>query len=214
MAKGKVAFPLDGVTGVLWGTDTTIGIEPGLASALRKIEEGRPGDKNNRPMTQLYVVKAKTKTRSPKQIARTTLYCNCDVYWKNMRSDKMLRIVNWWMWAHGLPAWQLPGYQTWMHGCLKALPEMTLYYNYCWTGRYKITNSSATAIPSQAIRLLDVPYLDPAGMDNRVWTLLENSFLGVNVARTVIAPGTLEIVMPDLPAGNSFRWDVYSYMVI
>ena len=214
MAKGKVAFPLDGLTGVLWGTDNTIGIDPGLASALRKIENGRPGDKNNRPMTQLYVVKAKTKTRSPAQIARTTVYCNCDKSWKYMRSDKMLHIVNWWMWAHGLPAWHLPGYQTWMHGCMKALPEMTLYYNYCWTGRYKLTNGGVTTFPSQAIRLLHVPFLNPAGTDNEVWTLLDNSFLGVVVARTVIAPGTLEIVIPSMLPGTSLRWDVYSYGVV
>lgn len=201
MAKIKAKAPFSGFSGAIGTTDKSRG-RGGGSVVLSKLPKQK---------WLLRVKKVKEKKRSPKQIARDQRYCFCDQRWKMMRSDRMFRLVSWWMWARNLKQWQYPAYQTWMHGCLKSLPEMDLFYVFCWVGRYRFTNETGANLPSQAIRLLDVRYLDSSGTDNEVWTLLPNSFLGENVPRDVVAPGTLEIIMPALPPGGSLAWDVYSY---
>jgi hypothetical protein len=201
MSKVNFNPPFTGLSGPLKITDKSRGLDPAAAAAARKATYH----------WQVYVKKARVKKRSPAQIARAARYCYCDQAWTAISSQKMLHIKKWWLWARDLAAWQLPAYQTWMHGCLKNLPEMDLFYVFCWSGRYKYSNITDDIIPSQAIRLLDVPYLDSSGTDNEVWTLLPNTSLGENVSRVVVTPGTLEIIMPDVPPGGVLRWDVYSY---
>jgi len=203
MAKPTYKFPFSSILGKFGRVDASRGRDPGISADLF----------TQNGISVYRAPQNKTVSTSPAVQARSKIYCDCDEQWKFITPAQRIALPGWWMWARGRIGTPLPAYQTWMKGCLASLPEMPLFANFCWVGRYALVNGTGADIPAQGITLTGVPYAVPTGDDNEVWTLLGNSHLGEQVDRWVSSPGTLTIDIPLIPPGSSLQWDVYAYEV-
>jgi len=202
MAKvTKFNFPFSGVLGKYGNVDASRGRDPGISAGFVK-QQGQT----------VYSAPVPHHTPvNPARQARAKIYCDCDCGWKNFPEMCKDRVVAWWGWVTGNSKWRLPSYQTYMQICLQEAPELPLFVKYCWIGTYRIFNSKDTNLLNQSVTLAGVPYRGGIGDDNEVWTKLPDGRLGVQIPRTVTAPGFIVIDVPVIPAHTSRYWDVYAY---
>ena len=202
MAKiTKFNFPFSGVIGKFGNTDASRGRDPGIAV----IATERKGT------THLIAAKARSHPRTPAVNARSTIYCDCDCGWKDFPDARRKHIVPWWDWARGYHKTRLPAYQTYMSACLRSAPEIPLFRQFCWAGRYELKNDTTSVIPAHNIQLTGIPTATPDGEDNEVWISTPQSHLLQQVNRSVVTPGTIQFATPGLFPGGIHRWCIYAY---
>lgn len=197
----KFSFPFTGITGKFGNTDASRGRDPGIAVIATK--------RNGK--AHLIAAKAITHPRTPATNARSNIYCTCDCGWKDFPDARRKHIVSWWDWARGRHKKRLPPYQTYMSACLRSAPEVPLFRQFCWAGRFRLTNNTDTTIPAQNIRFTGIPTAIPTGEDNEVWTSTLQYHLLQKVTRTVISPGTIQFGTPGLWPGGTHMWYVYAH---
>ena len=203
MAKPTYKFPFSSILGKFGAVDASRGRDPGIAAELLT--------QKGVPIFRAPV--ARTNPTSSAVHAQSKIYCDCDELWKYISDPRRLHLVLWWKWARGRQPAPLPAYQTFMQACMSNAPEIFLFCQYCWVGRYHLVNNTFYDYPEQEILLTGIPYAVPFGNDNQVWTLLPNSHLGEQVSRSVITPGSVSITVPPTPVGASRWWDVYAQEV-
>jgi hypothetical protein len=197
----KFKIPFAEVDGHFYKLDYSKGRDGGLLALLSK-ERGQIVYK---------VMKHRAYTKTPAMLAREARYGDCDMRWKFLKPQKFLHLKAWWRWARDLHQWNLPEYQTWMHGCLSAMPEMECFVKYCWVGRYRWRNTSDIYWPIQALYLTGVPSWDSSWRDNEVHRLYADNRLGEVVPSCATSPGVLEIVSHGLAPGHIMTYDVYAW---
>jgi len=222
MAKAKTAFPIDGVTGTVQGTDRTIGRDVGYAAAFRKIQKATPGDKTNRRTTQIVSQKAPTRGGSAARHARSVTYCTCDKDYKTLDSQKLMKMNPWWRLITGDDNSSMSAYHIFMKICLKAMDEKSAFMRFSWCSRYVVKNKTGVQWTDKIVTFGDIPTFQVDGQDVEVYLLLgtttkkgrityDAKMIDFRLVHTVIIRGQALVTIPTLQPGSSVLVDVYSY---
>ena len=222
MPKARVKFPLDKITGTIWGQDRTIGREPGLESACRANTTPSAADKTSGYTTKLVTKKAPTRGGSPARHTRAQVYCDCDHNYQLLGSNKMRILNTWWRITSGDANSNMSPHSIWMKCCLKYMPECSAFRSFCWYQRYWIKNSTTYAFENTLVILEDIPYFQPDGMDVEVYLVLgqttkkgrityDRGMIDYRLEHEVPTPGQASVHIPALLPGESCLVDVYSY---
>ena len=223
MAKAKVRFPLDSIEGSIQGNDRTIGRDKGLASALRKINAGVAGDKNNQPKTQLYARTPVTRGGSKNRHSRAERYCECDHGYSYMGWPKISYLRSWWQSIRERPDDTMSAYHIYMKICLKYMAELAAFGTYSWCSRYFVKNNSDVAWTNKVVVLTDIPTNTVDGADLEVFLLLnytttknritfEPKMIDYRLVHAVSVRGRASVTIPSLQPEVGTLVDVYSYI--
>ena len=224
MAKTKVAFPLDSISGTLQGNDRTIGRDKGHAATIRKIKNGTAGDKNNQPKTQLVSLKAPTRGGSEARHTRAQVYCSCDKFYAALDPTKRAFLEPWWKAVSDRGIVHMSAHSILMKICLKYLIEFDVWPRMSWCSRYSVTNNTALPWLNQHVILADIPTYQADGMDLEVYKLLimttkkgtityDPRMIDYRLVHDVYVRGQANVTIPALPPGASMLVDVYSYYI-
>jgi hypothetical protein len=222
MAKGKIAFPLDSLTGNIQGNDRTIGRDKGFVATIRDLKDGVSGDNNMGATSQLVSMKAPTRGGSTARHTRAEIYCNCDKFYASLTVEKRSFLEPWWKAVSDRGIVHMSAHSVLMKICLKNLIEFDVFPRMSWCSRYSVTNPSDLAWSNKEVILTGIPTYQADGMDLEVYKLLimttkkgtvtyDPRMIDIRLVHDVYERGKATVRIPALPPGASMLVDVYSY---
>jgi hypothetical protein len=222
MAKGRVQFPLDKITGTLWGADRTVGVNPGLASSMRSNTTRTAADKTSGYTTKLVSQKAATRGGSAARHTRAEVYCGCDQAYQLLGYPKISFVQPWWRAIMDDPHCQTSGYHAFMKCCLKYMEETAAFSEFSYVSRYRLFNVTGTDWVNKKVRFLSIPTYQVDGQDVQVYQLLKLTtkknritydplMIDMRLVHEVTVRGEALVTIPALKTYDSILVDVYSY---
>jgi len=222
MARTKIKFPLDSISGTIVGPDRTIGRDVGMASSIRKRVNATAGTAQPNLKTQLYATTAPTRGGSQARHTRAEVYCDCDGAYKLLTQEKKVFLKPWWKAATGGSFVSMGPYQIYMKVCLKGILEYQAFLRFSWLSRYLIKNDSSGFWHDKEVILKDIPTFQVDGMDLEVFLLLSTTtkkgtityaakMIDYRLVHDVTERGEAVVEIPDLQSGSTLLIDVYSY---
>jgi len=222
MSKGKIKFPLSGITGSLLGADRTIGIDPGLASSFARNTTMSKNDTKMGYTTKLVSQTKATRGGSTARHDRASVYCGCDVSYKGLGNLKQSFIEPWWRTVMNDPNSKMSGYHAFMKCCLKYLKETEAFSNFSYVSRFMIWNNSGVEWVNEPLHFMSIPTFRADGADVAAYKLLLQTtkkgtisydplMIDVELTHTVPARGEMMVVIPLLKMYDVAQIDVYSY---
>jgi hypothetical protein len=222
MAKGRVAFPLDKITGTLWGADRTVGVNPGLASSMRSNTTPSAADKASGYTTKLVSQKAATRGGSKNRHTRAERYCYCDQAYQLLGYPKISYVQPWWRAVMDDPHCQMSGYHAFMKCCLKYMSETAAFSAFSYVTRYRVFNVTGADWLNKKVRFLQVPTYQVDGQDVEAYQLLRLTtkkgnitydplMIDFRLTHEVTTRGEALVTVPALKNNEAMLVDIYSY---
>jgi hypothetical protein len=222
MPKIKVAFPLDKITGTIWGPDRTIGRDVGFASSIREINPKKNPSLREGFKSQLYATTAPTRGGSTARHLRAEVYWQCDLRWKALGVKKQEYLYRWWRAASGNTTTRLTNYDIFFKICLGGRKERNLFERFNFWSRFRIWNQTEINFEDHEVILEDIPYRRLDGADVEVYSLFAIQTkvgnktytareIDSRLSSTVEVPGEALVIIPFLQSQTSMLVDVYSY---
>lgn len=222
MAKARVKFPLDRITGVLQGADRTIGIDPGLSSSISTNTTMSTADKKAGYTTKLVAQTKATRGGSTARHDRATVYCNCDSAYQQLGYPKISYAQPWWRAVMDDPYAKMSGYHAFMKCCLKYMAETSAFSRFSYVSRYRIFNVTGTDWVNKQVQFLTIPTYQADGQDVEVYQLLKVTtkknritydplMIDMRLTHEVTVRGEALVTIPALKTYDSMLADVYSY---
>lgn len=222
MAKGKVNAPFDSVTGTLWGSDRTIGRDPGNASSFQNFTNATAEDKSAGYTTKIISQVAPTRGGSAARHSRAELYCDCDHAFALISKEKMTYLEPWWRAVMENKFVRMSNHSIWMKLCLKRMAEMSAWTRFCFCARYRVANNTSGDWTSEKVVLDGIDTFQTDGQDLEVYKLLAKTtvknritydplMIDYRLVHEVTTRGEAIVTIPSLQQGSSMLVDVYSY---
>lgn len=201
MAIAKTKFPIDKIAGILGKKDRSVGKEPGLTLNIL----------DTRNAIVLANKTTPTATRSPGQIQRAAIYCNCDKLWETLSFQKASYCRDYHTKIRHLSFLHMTEYLAWMSLCMSQEWDELLFYYNSYVSRYVIKNETKEAWINENVTLINIPYLQPSGKDITVrQTDFYNKPLNT-IEHVISSPGNVIVCLPDMDPNTIIYIDVYSY---
>lgn len=201
MAIAKAKFPIEEITGVLGKVDRSVGIAPGLAIMISKSPHSSVLSKKTK----------KTTTRSPAQLLRAKIYCDCDERWKGLGFWKQGYTCIYRKKVQQLSTKRYSWYLCWMSMCMADAWDERLFELNSYVSRYVIKNDSGGPWVNKKVTLIDIPIKYPIGWDVAVQETDYKRLPQRTLEHSVSAPGTALVCLPDMAPGRTIYIDVYSW---
>jgi len=222
MAKGKIQFPLDKITGTIQGADRTIGVDPGFSSSLRSNTTMSTADKKAGYNTKLVVVTKATTGGSAARHTRAEQYCFCDEAYQILGYPKISYVQPWWRKIMDDQYAQISGYHAFMKCCLKYMAETSAFSRFSYVSRYRIFNKTGTDWVNKQVEFRTIPTYQLDGQDVEVYQLLKVTtkknritydplMIDMRLTHEVTTRGKALVTIPSLKTYDSMLADVYSY---
>ena len=222
MAKARVKFPLNGITGSLQGADRTIGIDPGLASSFAKNTTMGKNDTRMGYNTKIITQTKATRGGSVARHDRAGVYCDCDGAYKSLGAEKQSYTQLWWRAIMDDPHCQMSDYHAFMKCCLKYMEETAAFSAFSYVSRYRLFNVTGTDWVNKKVRFLSIPTYQVDGQDVQVYQLLKLTtkknritydplMIDMRLVHEVTVRGEALVTIPALKTYDSILVDVYSY---
>lgn len=222
MPKVKVAFPLDKITGTIWGPDRTIGRDVGFASSIREIKPSKNPSKSAGYKTQLYATTAPTRGGSTARHERAESYCACDTRFKALGALKQSFLVPWYKAASGNRSTSMTDYNTFLKICLLGLIERDVFERFEYWSRYRVWNQSDATWINRDVILDTIPTRDEGGTDLEVYSLFATAttvgpktytarMIDSRLTAVITVESEALVTIPFLQSQTSMLVDVYSF---
>jgi hypothetical protein len=222
MAKGKVKFPLDRITGTLSGVDRTIGRNPGFVTVMRGMHGPSTVPHSPTYNTSIAATKAPTRGGSKNRHTRAERYCYCDEAYSIMGWPKFNYLQPWWRAVTDDPHAQMSGYHILMKICLKYMAEQSAFSRFSYVSRYRVFNISAADWDNQPVEFRSIPTFQVDGQDVEIYQLLAMTtkksritydplMIDFRLSHEVTERGKAVAIVPFLKAFTCMLVDVYSW---
>lgn len=202
MAKAvSTKIPIDSVSGVIAKNDRTVGRETGFAV-------------NMTDATPDGSIKLSTKRTVPAggsaaRHAQVGKYCKCDVRYKGLDILRKDRLILWYTTMMWIKSTSLSAYALWMKICLLAWPELSLFVDYCFYGRWRIYNPNAFPLESVSVTLTGLIY-PPRSTGDCVAVLVPPAHHGGTTLKTLgYSDTTLTVLLDKMDSFGVCFVDVY-----
>ncbi len=159
-------------------------------------------------------VKLTTKRTVPRggsaaRHAQVGSYCKCDVRYKGLDSLRAQTFKKWYTALLWVKSTSLTAYQLWIKVCLLAWPELSLFVDYCWYGRWEIFNEDQWDKEDVEIEITGLRY-PPRSMGDCVAMLVPpEKHGGTTLEKIAFTNHSLTVVIPTLKAGAVCLVDLY-----
>lgn len=202
MAKAtKTEIPIDSTTGRIGRTDNTIGRDRGFAVNMT--------DNTADGSVKLSTKRTVTKGGSSARHAQVGKYCKCDVRYKGLDALRKDRLTLWYKTMLWIKSVYLTPYMLWMKVCLLAWPELSLFVDYCFYGRWRVYNPNAFPLEGVSVTLTRLIYpLSSLGTCVAVLVPQEHHD-GTVLTKVGFTPDTLTVVLPKIDTFGVCFVDVY-----
>lgn len=202
MAKAtRSKIPLDSSTGRLGRTDRTLGRERGFAVNM--------SDATADGSTKLSTKRTVPLGGSAARHAQVGKYCKCDVRYKGLDKLRVDTFKKWYTTLLWVKSTKLAVYQLWIKVCLLAWPELSLFVDYCWYGRWEIFNEDQWDKEDVEIEISGLRY-PPRSLGDCVAVLVpQEKHGGTTLQKVAFTANSLTIVIPSMKAGTICLVDLY-----
>ena len=141
--------------------------------------------------------------------AQVDKYCKCDVRYKGLDKLRAQTFKKWYTALLWIKSTKLTAYQLWIKVCLLAWPELSLFVDYCWYGRWEIFNEDQWDKSDVEIKIDGLSY-PPRSLGDCVAVLVpQEKHGGLTLQKISFTPHSLTILLPSMRAGAICIVDLY-----
>lgn len=161
-------------------------------------------------------VKISAKTAMPKggsvaRHAQVEKYCKCDVRYKGLDALRKDRLVLWYTTMMWIKSISLTAYALWMKICLLAWPELSLFVDYCYYGRWEIFNENSYAIYNASLPITHLIY-SPRSLGDIVVVLVPQlKHGGTTLEKIAVGADSVTVLLPTIGGNSECIIDVYGW---
>lgn len=222
MAKSRVSIPVDSISGTVWGTDRTLGRDPGFSATMQKMPAQNRIDAKAVFTTKIISKSQMTRGGSKNRHTRAERYCFCDEAYQLSFPYKVFYLQSWWRAVTDDPNAQMSPYHIMMKICLKYMDEMAAFTHFSWIQRYRVINDSGEGWTNHQVILDQLHTFQADGWDCEAYKLLsiatkknrityDTLMIDYRLENDVTTRGETLVTIPFLQPESSMLIDVYSY---
>jgi hypothetical protein len=159
-------------------------------------------------------IKISAKTAMPKggsvaRHAQVEKYCKCDVRYKGLDALRKDRLKLWYTTMMAVKSISLTAYNLWMKICLLAWPELALFVDYCFYGRWEIFSHTGWVTHDIEITIYNLIFPPRSLGDVVVILVPQLRHGGTTLTKTGFTPTSVSFILPDLDAYGTAFVDIY-----
>lgn len=141
--------------------------------------------------------------------AQVDKYCKCDVRYKGLDTMRQEKFKTWYTKFLWIKSTSLTAYQLWMKVCLLAWPELSLFVDYCFYGRWEIFNLDGHDKEDVEVTLSRLWHPLRSLGDCTVMLVPPEKHGGTSLVKTAWTSSSVTVLLPSLESYGVKIIDVY-----